>query len=725
MPDRDHRAALIREAAVVVAGFTLVTLVVTWPLMLRAGSALPGDLRDPLLNTWILAWDADRLRHLLRGLWDAPVFYPERNTLAYSEHLLGIAVLVAPVQWVTGNPVLTYNCAFVLSYVITGSGMYLLARSLTGRRDAAALAGLIYAFNPYRTLQVTLLQVLMAGWMPIASWALHRYFAAPRLWTVAAFVAAFLMQGLSNTYFLVLQVIPLAMIGAAEIARARPRGLRAFVHAALAVIVIGLVLAPVAAAYRRVGIHATQESAAGPSLDVSAYYRAGPSNLAWGRWPYRPRVLKGRPAAQSMLFPGLSAIVLAALGVAAAVTDRVRVPRARWVVGLYGSIAIVAALLSLGPAPTFWGHPWPVGGLFRMLSEFLPGFGAIRAPARLANIVLLGISIVAAVGAAWLLPLLSGRRRGMVTCSLAALIVIEGVPELTMPSFDPNGTGDERNVYAWLRASPPGAVIELPMQRAGLADYSRVYVYHSLQHGHPLVNGQGRLRSPLDRFLSDRGSPLLDRRELDQVAPALRAIGVRYIILRQTNYLDRALAAATYQALMDDYTNVVEWRTHPSIHVFALHTPAAEPATDEGTPLRPDRIVGLTASASSNPSQAVDADLDTAWRAGRRQTGAEYLEMQLDTSRDVSRLQLELPQRLSYQFPRSIRVESWDDQDVHAVLYQGIMLPVVFKGLVDGRPGTVMRVDLPANRTHRLRITQTARSAHPWAIAELSLWERR
>ena len=55
--------------------------------------------------------------------------------------------------------------------------MYLLARELTGRRDAAFLAGLIFAFSPMRALHVSHLQVLAWGWMPIALWGLHRFLA--------------------------------------------------------------------------------------------------------------------------------------------------------------------------------------------------------------------------------------------------------------------------------------------------------------------------------------------------------------------------------------------------------------------------------------------------------------------------------------------------------------------------------------------------------------------
>ena len=42
--------------------------------------------------------------------------------LAFSEHLLGIALFVAPVIWLTGNPVLAYDLAFILSYMLAGAG---------------------------------------------------------------------------------------------------------------------------------------------------------------------------------------------------------------------------------------------------------------------------------------------------------------------------------------------------------------------------------------------------------------------------------------------------------------------------------------------------------------------------------------------------------------------------------------------------------------------------
>ena len=130
-----------REVWIAAALFAIASLVVTLPLAQHPTRTLPSDLVDTLLTTWIISWDADRLRHGLHAVWNAPFYFPYPRTLAFSENLFGVAFLVAPVYWITGNPVLTYNVAFLFSFALAGLGMYLLVRELTGSRGAAAVAG--------------------------------------------------------------------------------------------------------------------------------------------------------------------------------------------------------------------------------------------------------------------------------------------------------------------------------------------------------------------------------------------------------------------------------------------------------------------------------------------------------------------------------------------------------------------------------------------------------
>src|SRR2546428_795669 len=156
------------DIALVVAGFAALAVVMTWPLAAHATRALPGDLGDPLLNPWILGWDAQRLAQGLAGFWDAPILYPARGALAFSEHLFGVALFVAPIYWATANAVLAYNVAFIASYVLAGTGMYLLAHYLCGRRDAAVLAALGFAFGPDRAGHVSHVPGLLSAWQASA-----------------------------------------------------------------------------------------------------------------------------------------------------------------------------------------------------------------------------------------------------------------------------------------------------------------------------------------------------------------------------------------------------------------------------------------------------------------------------------------------------------------------------------------------------------------------------
>src|SRR6266498_1277137 len=296
---RDRRL----EALLVVGILLTLAVVATYPLIRHLGNALPGDLGDPLLNAWTLGWDADRLRHGLRAFWHAPILYPARYTLAYSESLLGIGLFVAPVIWLTDNAVLAHNIAFLLSYVLAGAGMYFLARSLIGRRDAALIAAMIAAFSPLRASHLSHLQVLASGWMPIALWALHRYLATTSVRILAVFVAAFTLQAWSNAYFLYFLAIPVIAVVVHELAPrlasgSVPRRQVAQLAAAAAVILAAIASMIVAyvAVRRLYGFHRGYGDWRMFSADVQSYVSVSNNVRFWRDW------LAGDQAPERQLF---------------------------------------------------------------------------------------------------------------------------------------------------------------------------------------------------------------------------------------------------------------------------------------------------------------------------------------------------------------------------------------------------------------------------------------
>ena len=152
--------------------YLLAAVLSTHPLWLHLDDSVPSDIGDPLLNTWILAWDTYAFLDRPLQLFDANIFFPLPNTLAYSEHLASTSLLSVPVQLITGEPVLAYNLSLLLSFPLAGLGMYLLLRRWTGSAGAAFLSGLAFALAPYRLASVSHIQLLTVQWLPFSLLAL-------------------------------------------------------------------------------------------------------------------------------------------------------------------------------------------------------------------------------------------------------------------------------------------------------------------------------------------------------------------------------------------------------------------------------------------------------------------------------------------------------------------------------------------------------------------------
>jgi hypothetical protein len=102
------------------------------------------------------------------------MFYPERNTLAYSETLLVPGIIAAPLHWLGVGAVLIYNLVFLSGFALSGVGVALLVRRLTGHSGAAILSGIIFAFLPFRIDHYPHLQLQQTQFIPLAMRAFHR-----------------------------------------------------------------------------------------------------------------------------------------------------------------------------------------------------------------------------------------------------------------------------------------------------------------------------------------------------------------------------------------------------------------------------------------------------------------------------------------------------------------------------------------------------------------------
>ena len=80
----------------------------------------------------------------------------------------------APLAWLGAGPILVYNLLYLAALIFSGLGTTLLVLELTGHAAGAIVAGIIFAFLPYRFDHLSHFQLQQTQWIPLTLWALHR-----------------------------------------------------------------------------------------------------------------------------------------------------------------------------------------------------------------------------------------------------------------------------------------------------------------------------------------------------------------------------------------------------------------------------------------------------------------------------------------------------------------------------------------------------------------------
>jgi hypothetical protein len=160
-------AVASHELTLAALGSLLLAVVMTWPTLRHPATTIPEDLGDPTLVAYLLSWSGHALVTDPANLWNTNAFFPEHNTLAFTDSLLGYA----PLGMVGSGPVaalVRYNILYVLICALAFFGTYVLARQLGAGRMGSAVAGAAFACAPWRLVQAGHLHVLSTGGMALA-----------------------------------------------------------------------------------------------------------------------------------------------------------------------------------------------------------------------------------------------------------------------------------------------------------------------------------------------------------------------------------------------------------------------------------------------------------------------------------------------------------------------------------------------------------------------------
>lgn len=509
----------LAEATAVVAAALLLTAALTYPLVPKLDRIGRLNTADGRYAMWNVAWVADTLIVRPSKLFDANIFYPARQALAFSEANIGAGVIAIPAWGFSGNPYLAHNTVVLFAFAMGVGGAYYLVRYLTGSREAAAVAGVLFGFCPFVFARTAHIQLMMTFGLPFSMLAFHRLVDRATPGRAVTLGVVLWAQALSCAYYGIFAGL---LVGLGTIVFALTRGLwrspRYWGLIALAAAVSLMLTAPFFLPYLQV-----QEDGFARTLDDARMYSAnGGAWLASSAWAHRwwlPRI----EGFNEVLFPGAIASLLALWG-----TARLLGRRDDQAVSATGLRRDVAGYYLAVAAIAFWASFGPDAGLYRVLYDTVPVFSFLRAPARIGIVVTLALVVV---GSHVLAPWLRARPRPWAwSTALVVLAALElnGAPLTALREAPP-----VPEAYRRLATLPRGPVAEFPYfyERNDFPRHAE-YMLGSTYHFQPLINGYSdhipaEWRAtvvPLSSFPTREAFAILGR------------IGARYVVFHLQGY---------------------------------------------------------------------------------------------------------------------------------------------------------------------------------------------
>ena len=499
------------------AVYALLLIAFTAPVSFDPGARRFADGPDTRLYLWTIGWDLHALKTDPFAIFDANIFFPETQTLAYSEHLIGAALLALPLSLFTTNLDALLNFVVLVSTFLTALGCDRLARECGASSRGALLAGIVGGFAGPKLSRLGQAHLATLHFVPWALAFAIRYLRDGRRRDLLITLTLFSLQALTSGHGGLFLALALALLFGGALISRRLNLAKLIRDGGIAGALLLLVNVPFVIPYyevrERVGLTRMIEDAEGWTATPFSWLEA-PTRTQTFITGQVPALRSQLDAANAALFPGFVFLGLAGLGAIGLLRHR--------------EARTIAAMAMAGLALlTFWLALGPPFGLYRLSYALIPGFDLIRVPSRFFLLTLTALSALAAIG-------LDRVRRPAAAWGLVLLAAIECVPLPLETPRDPTVTPP---IDVWLAAQPrPFRVLELPVpppdNSVRQARFHSEYMIHGAAHWQPMMNGYSSLVPPghekLYRELHEFPTP--------QGLAELERLGVTYVIVHTDMY---------------------------------------------------------------------------------------------------------------------------------------------------------------------------------------------
>jgi hypothetical protein len=541
--------------------YTCITFFLFLPYSLHLRDHLPNSI-DPVFYAWNISHNTDSLLQGGKNLLNTNIFYPESNTLAFSDTLYAQIIFTAPIIVLTKNSVLAENIYILLTFPLAGISMFLLAYYVTKHPLASSFAGLFFAFCYPRIAQIGHMPMLSSQWLPLFILYLLRFFEKRSWKNFLIMVFLYILNITSTIYFGVFLLLFIGILCTIEIVSwIRKHTWRPFaeigkklgVSLIPILIVFAIVLFPyirLKAEYPTIKRHIID--AAMLSATVQDYITVLPTSLI-SKFSLFTKAINEKP-----LYPTVTVLFLAIAGVI------IGWKKNRKIIVLCTTTAVAACVLSFGPYIEIVKNFHVIRTIllpYSYLYRLIPLMQAVRVPARFSIISILCLALLAAIALA---SLLKNKRNNLLAIPILALFLIEiwqvNTPIVSIPIFP-----TIPKVYEWLQNEQNDLIIvELPFQppekmstsmeeqllktyeetkekdRYALETYR---IYFSTFHKKRLLNGYSGF---FPQIYHDNAKILSDFPS-DESIQMLKNTHVRYMIIHGWQYTDKNFSDIQYQ----------------------------------------------------------------------------------------------------------------------------------------------------------------------------------
>lgn len=565
---------------IVLLTYSLLTILFTFPLAFRIGSALPGIAPDTYQYIWNLEW----VRRALLDLGTNPfftreIYYPTGVSLYFHTLILGSDLLTLPLQLALGNAT-AYMLATLAMFVLSGYGGYLLAYDLVRRRGVAFFAGLALTFSPYHMshLLYSHFNLMPLQWLALFILAAKKMFDRPGYKFMLLTLVLMLWTSLTDWYYALYELLFLAIYTLYRLWRGRSWRVLILVGSIglLYVIALSPLLLPMIG---EAGVSAASfrgpEEADRFSADLLSYFVPSAFHPVWGSAVAELAAKFHGGAAERTLFLGYT--VLALLLVALFSARKHKRELFFWFLA-----GLAFMLLSLGPHLHIAGASRPGDRIIDLPYELIlqvPGLSAFFAIARSISrygiMAMLCFTLLAAFGLKELLDRLPPRGRAVGLAFACAAVAFEflavPVPTTAVP---PPPSLDVLEA-----AQGDFATLDLPLSfpSGGEAMYYWTFThkptmngYHSRLLPFPIFVGVPSLRT----VLRPTGARDILTGPQPSAAQVLNFFDVRYIVLhKRPDAADAVEGAAEW--ISSNFPGLAPLADDQTLRIYAV--PAARP----------------------------------------------------------------------------------------------------------------------------------------------------